>query len=98
MQYHLSRYAFLCESIVLQEGTTLTPTEENGNDLLTTIHVFADQLVRIAAPGLRASLEAIDNRSDFKTYMQNYAFAHGGANSRGPRRDGPRDEGFVGFR
>ncbi|KAF9816017.1 hypothetical protein IEO21_04267 [Rhodonia placenta] len=76
MQYHLSRYAFLCEHVVLQEGTTLTPTEEN-------------------AMGLRASLETIDNRSDFKTYMQHYAFAHGGANYTGPRRRGPESEGFL---
>ena len=46
-------------------------------------------------PGLKAALEAIDNRSDFKTFMQNYAFAHGGVNNKGPRRDGPREEGFV---
>lgn len=45
--------------------------------------------------GLRASLETIDNRSDFKTYMQHYAFAHGGANYTGPRRRGPESEGFV---
>ncbi|KAI0918050.1 hypothetical protein AcV5_002832 [Taiwanofungus camphoratus] len=76
-QYHLSRYAFLFESIVLSDGTTLTPTDEN------------------AAPGLKAIIESIDSRSDFKTYMQNYAFAHGGSNSRGPRRDGPREEGFL---
>ena len=28
-QYHLSRYAFLCESIVLTDGTTLTPPEDS---------------------------------------------------------------------
>lgn len=37
----------------------------------------------------------IDNRGDFRTYMQNYAYAHGGSTSKGPRRDGPSDEGFV---
>lgn len=26
-QYHLSRYAYLYETVVLQEGTTLTPIE-----------------------------------------------------------------------
>lgn len=45
--------------------------------------------------GLRASLKTIDNRSDFKTYMQHYAFAHGGANYTGPRRRGPESEGFL---
>ncbi|PCH44144.1 GTPase activating protein [Wolfiporia cocos MD-104 SS10] len=75
--YHLARYAFLCESVALQDGVTLTPVDED------------------AGAGLKATLESIDNRSDFKTYMQNYAFAHGGANSKGPRRDGPRDEGYL---
>lgn len=37
----------------------------------------------------------IDNRGDFKTYMQNYAYARGASTPRGPRRDGPSDEGFV---
>ncbi|KAI0339450.1 RhoGAP-domain-containing protein [Trametopsis cervina] len=46
-------------------------------------------------PGLKAIIESIDNRSDFKTYMQNYAFAHGGANSRGPKREGPREDGYL---
>lgn len=44
--------------------------------------------------GLKALVESIDNRADFKTYMQNYAYARGGA-PRGPRREGPAEEGFV---
>lgn len=47
------------------------------------------------AVGLKTATELIDNRGDFKTYMQNYAFARGNATHRGPRRDGPSDEGFV---
>ncbi|KAF9786398.1 RhoGAP-domain-containing protein [Thelephora terrestris] len=75
-QYHLSRYAFLSESVLLNDGSTLTPaTPEEG-------------------PGLRAVIESIDNRGDFKTFMQNYAYAHGGQ-VRGPRREGPQDEGFL---
>lgn len=46
-------------------------------------------------PGLKATIESIDNRSDFKTYMQNYAYTRGSVISRGPRREGPADEGFV---
>lgn len=46
-------------------------------------------------PGLKATAESIDNRADFKVYMQNYAYAHGGQVTRGPRREGPWDEGFV---
>ena len=45
--------------------------------------------------GLKAITEAIDNRSDFKTYMQNYAYARGSIPRTGPRRDGPAEEGFV---
>jgi len=75
-QYHLTRYAFLFESIVLSDGSTLAPTGiEDG-------------------PGLKATIESIDNRSDFKVYMQNYAYAHGGV-QRGPRRTGPEHEGFL---
>jgi hypothetical protein len=44
-------------------------------------------------PGLKAIFEAIDNRTDFKSYMQNYAVARGSL--KGPRREGPYDEGFV---
>lgn len=44
-------------------------------------------------PGLKAILEGIDNRTDFKSYMQNYTVARG--QPRGPRREGPYDEGFL---
>ncbi|KAJ7281564.1 Rho GTPase activation protein [Mycena rebaudengoi] len=79
-QYHLTRYAFLFESTVLNDGSTLVPPNEDGS-----------------APrvGLKATLEMIDNRGDFKAYMQNYAYARGPATPRGPRREGPPDEGFL---
>jgi hypothetical protein len=51
--------------------------------------------VSASGPGLKATIESIDNRSDFKVYMQNYAYAHGSAPPRGPRREGPVEEGFV---
>ena len=44
-------------------------------------------------PGMKAIFEAIDNRTDFKSYMQNYAVARN--TPRGPRREGPFEEGFV---
>ncbi|UZJ56073.1 hypothetical protein CBS101457_005393 [Exobasidium rhododendri] len=44
--------------------------------------------------GLKAAVEGIDNRADFKTFMQNYSVIHGRDN-RGPRREGPYEEGFV---
>ena len=49
---------------------------------------------KLQGTGLKALIESIDNRADFKTYMQNYAYARGGA-PRGPRREGPAEEGFV---
>ncbi|KAH7922595.1 RhoGAP-domain-containing protein [Leucogyrophana mollusca] len=76
-QYHLTRYAFLFESIVLSDGSTLVPPS------------LEDGL------GLKSTVESIDNRADFKIYMQNYAYARGGAAARGPRRDGPAEEGFL---
>ncbi|KAG1732356.1 Rho GTPase activation protein [Suillus lakei] len=76
-QYHLTRYAFLFESIVLSDGSTLVPVgPEDGI-------------------GLKSTIESIDNRADFKIYMQNYAYARGGAAPRGPRREGPAEEGFL---
>ncbi|KAJ7765400.1 Rho GTPase activation protein [Mycena maculata] len=79
-QYHLTRYAFLFESTVLSDGSTLVPPNEEGSPL---------------SVGLKATLEMIDNRGDFKAYMQNYAYARGPATPRGPRREGPSDEGFL---
>ncbi|KAF5383545.1 hypothetical protein D9615_003740 [Tricholomella constricta] len=75
-QYHMTRYAFLFESIVLSDGSILVPPREEGL-------------------GLKASIETIDNRSDFRTYMQHYAYARGGSVARGPRREGPSEEGFL---
>ncbi|KIY63658.1 Rho GTPase activation protein [Cylindrobasidium torrendii FP15055 ss-10] len=77
-QYHLTRYAFLFESIVLSDGTTLVPPREEGT-----------------GRGLKATFEMIDNRGDFRTFMQNYHIARGGHHLRMPRRDGPAEEGFV---
>ncbi|KAF9266777.1 RhoGAP-domain-containing protein [Marasmius fiardii PR-910] len=45
--------------------------------------------------GLKTAIEMIDNRGDFRVFMQNYAYAHGGTVPRGPRREGPSDEGFL---
>ncbi|KAK6992195.1 Rho GTPase activation protein [Favolaschia claudopus] len=79
-QYHLTRYAFLFESTVLSDGSTLVPPHEEGSPF---------------GLGLKATLELIDNRGDFKAYMQNYAYARGPVTPRGPRREGPTDEGFL---
>lgn len=77
-QYHLTRYAFLFESIILNDGSTLVPNNDE------------------AGLGLKATIETIDNRGDFKTYMQNYVYARGGiAVTRRPKRDGPSQDGYI---
>ncbi|TFK60437.1 RhoGAP-domain-containing protein [Pluteus cervinus] len=78
-QYHLTRYAFLFESIVLSDGSILVPSDSRDDGVL----------------GLKGSIESIDNRADFRTYMQNYVYARGNLAPRGPRREGPTDEGFL---
>ena len=93
-QYHLTRYAFLFESIVLSDGSTLAPTGIEDGTCLKDYFRELSLLTRNAGPGIKATIESIDNRSDFKVYMQNYAYAHGGV-QRGPRRTGPEHEGFV---
>ncbi|KAJ3564528.1 hypothetical protein NP233_g8237 [Leucocoprinus birnbaumii] len=75
-QYHLTRYAFLYESIVLSDGQILIPPDGDGL-------------------GLKATIETIDNRSDFKNYMQNYVYARGSVAPKGPRREGPPEDGFL---
>ncbi len=77
-QYHLSRYAFLYESTVLNDGMAISPV---GTDVTP-------------ASGLKGAVETIDNRADFKQYMANYQVAHG-RDYRGPRREGPYEEGFL---
>ena len=59
----------------------------------TVLHLSRD----LDTQGLKAIIESIDNRADFKTYMQHYAFAHNGLNSKGPKREGPREDGYVGL-
>ena len=95
-QYHLTRYAFLYESIVLSDGSILVPPREEG--LWTTYVMQSFEGCSCFNPsglGLKASIETIDNRGDFKVYMQHYAFARGPHAPRGPRREGPTEEGFV---
>lgn len=61
---------------------------------LFKLFTSADPNAESKGNGLKVLTESIDNRTDFKTYMQNYAYARGGA-PRGPRREGPAEEGFV---
>lgn len=88
-QYHLSRYAFLYESTVLSDGATLSPLSIEDGAWRQTVY----ECLYCPGPGIKLTMESIDNRGDFKSYMQNYAVAHGAP--KGPRRDGPVEDGFV---
>ncbi|CAO1637231.1 unnamed protein product [Parajaminaea phylloscopi] len=80
LQFHLSRYAFLYESTLLADGMVVTPAGAGAESGGST--------------GLKTAAESIDNRTDFKTFMQNYQVLHA-RDYRGPRREGPYEEGFV---
>lgn len=80
LQYHLSRYAYLYESTVLADGMTISPQGAAAT--------------QDGAVGLKHAAESIDNRSDFRTYMQNYQVLHA-RDYKGPRREGPYSEGFL---
>ncbi|GAA6053119.1 hypothetical protein JCM3770_002862 [Rhodotorula araucariae] len=75
-QYHLSRYAYLFESLLVTDGLTVSPVSpEDG-------------------PGIKAVVDVIDLREDFRTFMQQFALNWQMSGQRGPRREGPADEGF----
>ncbi|GAA5918455.1 hypothetical protein JCM6882_005138 [Rhodosporidiobolus microsporus] len=75
-QYHLSRYAYLFESLLVTDGLTISPVSvEDG-------------------PGIKSVVDAIDVREDFKVFMQQFALNWQMSGQRGPRREGPADEGF----
>jgi len=80
-QFHISRYAFLYENMLLNEGLTVSPPDVPG--------VVED------GPGLKAIAESIDNRDDFKNFMQNYAVTFAASGHKVLRREGPPEEGFV---
>ncbi|GAA5850966.1 hypothetical protein JCM3766R1_003960 [Sporobolomyces carnicolor] len=70
-QYHLSRYAYLFESLLVTDGLTVSPVSiEDG-------------------PGVKAVIEAIDSREDFKTFLQQYTLNWQMSGQKGPKRDVP---------
>jgi hypothetical protein len=94
-QYHLTRFAFLYETTVVGEGSMLSPMGADDGPWYFPPCCCESRrpLTSAGPPGLKSIFEAIDNRTDFKSYMQNYAVARG--TPRGPRREGPYEEGFV---
>jgi hypothetical protein len=81
----------------MSDGSTLVPANEEGGFLIQfPTHPFCGLTLPLLGLGLKGMIELIDNRSDFKVFMQNYSYAYNNsATPRGPRRDGPREEGFV---
>lgn len=68
----------------------------NSIDLNLSVLV-TDQLtsLRSSGPGLKAIVESIDNREDFKTFMTQYALRWQNTGQRGPRREGPSEDSIV---
>lgn len=81
-QFQLSRYAYLLENVLVNDGLTVAPTPGLVNTDDNT-------------PGLKSIAESIDNREDFKKFMQNYAVSFASSGQRVLRREGPPEEGFV---
>lgn len=78
----------------MSDGLILVPADGDGKSEICFNLVVV--LMSLSGLGLKSMIEMIDNRSDFKTFMQNYSYAYSNsALPRGPRRDGPREEGFV---
>lgn len=93
-QYHLTRYAFLYETTTAADGELLSPSDSPGGEQPALAAKTQGRLMmHHSYLGLKAIFESIDNRNDFKKYMQNFAVARG--SMRTIRRDGPQDDGFV---
>lgn len=88
LQYHLTRYAFLYESTVLADGMVITPVGDAAGSSSTP----ATPTLPSSSIGLKQAAELIDNRSDFKTFMQNYTVLHA-RDYKGPRREGAYEDG-----
>lgn len=87
-QFHLSRYAYLFESLIVSDGITISPPS-------STLHDESSPLTTRKAEGLKSLVEKIDNSVDFKSFMQNYAVTFAASGQRVLRREGPPEEGFV---
>lgn len=93
-QYHLTRYAFLYETTTAADGELLSPSDSPGGEKRELSSRRSSLKRRQFSSGLKATFESIDNRNDFKKYMQNFAVARG--SMRTIRRDTPQEDGFVG--
>lgn len=93
-QYHMARYAYLFETTLLADGSAILPvTEETGTFPVVPKDIVLTAISIGEKAGLKAIVETIDNRNDFKTFMQNFTVARG--SQRGPSRNVPYDDGSV---
>lgn len=98
-QYHLSRYSYLLENVLVTEGLTVAPVAPEDGAWRPCRLVLRREKAdsSCTGPGLKTVVESIDLREDFKTYMQQYSLNwQMSGHQRGPRRDGPDEDGFVG--
>jgi hypothetical protein len=98
-QYHMARYAYLYESTILAEATSVAPALPQDCALEFPCFTIQARLIvnlyPFTAVGLRAIVETIDNRADFTKYMQNYNAARGPVAVRAPQRESGYDNSFV---
>ncbi|KAF8749114.1 Fes/CIP4, and EFC/F-BAR homology domain [Rhizoctonia solani] len=74
----------MCDEIDL--GTHIISPDTHGASPVLCLSTPA----HFTRPRIKLTIESIDNRTDFKLYMQNYAVAHGAP--KGPRREGPAED------
>ncbi|KAJ9124346.1 hypothetical protein QFC22_001146 [Naganishia vaughanmartiniae] len=96
-QYHMARYAYLFETTLLADGSAVLPVSDESGMSRTPLGAkeYADEShIDVGEKaGLKAIVETIDNRNDFKTFMQNFTIARG--SQRGPSRNVPYDDGSL---
>ncbi|KAJ9106365.1 hypothetical protein QFC21_001511 [Naganishia friedmannii] len=96
-QYHMARYAYLFETTLLADGSAVLPvSDESGmyqNSLRAKQYADGMHIYIGEKAGLKAIVETIDNRNDFKTFMQNFTVARG--SQKGPSRNVPYDDGSL---
>jgi len=97
-QFHLGRYSYLFESLLVNDGLTISPILDSADSTTTNDDTTGRRPSQQKSEGLRAIVERIDNSADFKNFMQNYAVTFAASGQKVLRREGPADEGFVHIR
>jgi hypothetical protein len=77
---------------------TISPVSpEDGTQ--SQISYFKSRVAEVklytSGPGLKGVIDTIDIQQDFKTFMSQYALSWQMSGQRGPKRDGPTEDGYV---